>query len=137
MEPLLALKNTQDVYFINQVFSLENDFGPYLNRLTPDGNHLLLCGQRGHVSLIQYPKKQLVTEFHVNERIHDVAFLQNKTMFAIAQKNALYIYDDKGMEIHKLRTHLEPFQLEYLHYHYLLVSMSRLGQMKYLDVSTG
>ena len=41
------------------------------------------------------------------------------------------------MEIHKLRTHVEPFKLQYLPYHYLLVSASRLGNMKYLDVSTG
>jgi hypothetical protein len=41
------------------------------------------------------------------------------------------------MEIHKLRTHIEPFQLEYLNYHFMLVSASRLGFMKYLDVSTG
>ena len=49
----------------------------------------------------------------------------------------VYIYDNNGIEINRLKSHLEPSFLEYLHYHYLLVSMSRLGFLKYLDISTG
>jgi len=84
-------------------------FGPYLSDFTRDGNHMLLAGKRGHITLIQFPKKQLVTEFHVNERVHAISFLQDFKLFAVAQKRHLFIYDDKGMEIHKLRTHIEPF----------------------------
>ena len=38
-----------------KIFSLENEFGPYMNKFTLDGNNMLLCGSRGHVSLIDYP----------------------------------------------------------------------------------
>ena len=40
--------------------------------------------------------KKLVTEFHINEKINDIAFLNNYSLYAVAQKRNLYIYDDKG-----------------------------------------
>lgn len=36
-----------------------------------------------------------------------------------------------------MRNHDEPIKLEYLPYHFLLVSGSRLGTLRWLDVSTG
>jgi U3 small nucleolar RNA-associated protein 7 len=36
-----------------------------------------------------------------------------------------------------MRDHQEPKLLDYLPYHFLLVSASKLGQVKYLDVSVG
>jgi len=36
-----------------------------------------------------------------------------------------------------MRDVIEPVKLDYLTYHFLLVSASRLGTLKYLDVSTG
>lgn len=39
--------------------------------------------------------------------------------------------------MHKLKSHIEPSHLEYLPYHFLLASSSRLGFLKYHDISTG
>jgi U3 small nucleolar RNA-associated protein 7 len=58
-------------------------------------------------------------------------------MFATAQSKYLHIYDNQGIELHCMRDHVEPVKLDYLPYHFLLVSASRLGTLKYLDVSIG
>ena len=36
-----------------------------------------------------------------------------------------------------MRDHLDPLLLDYLHYHFLLVTASKRGKLHYLDVSTG
>jgi U3 small nucleolar RNA-associated protein 7 len=36
-----------------------------------------------------------------------------------------------------MRDHLEPSHLEYLPYHFLLCSASKLGFIKYLDITNG
>ena len=58
-------------------------------------------------------------------------------MFAVAQKQHTYIYDQTGMEIHCLRKHIEVNCLEFLPYHFLLVSIGKPGFLKYQDTSTG
>lgn len=58
-------------------------------------------------------------------------------MYAVAQKKYLHIYDSNGIELHCLRDHLEPKYLEFLPYHFLLVSASKMGFIQYLDVSIG
>jgi U3 small nucleolar RNA-associated protein 7 len=58
-------------------------------------------------------------------------------MYAVAQKKYLHIYDASGIELHCLRDHQEPKYLEYLPYHFLLASASKLGFIQYLDISMG
>jgi len=69
--------------------------------------------------------------------VRDATFLHNEGMFALAQKKNLFFYDSNGIELHCLHDQIEPKYLEFLPYHFLLVSTNMAGYIKYLDVSTG
>jgi len=96
-----------------------------------------LAGKKGHISLIDWKRKDLVCEFQVKQLVRDVQFLHNQSMFAVAQKKHLYIYDQSGIELHCMKDHLEPSFLDFLPYHFLLVTATKAGYLKYLDVSMG
>lgn len=51
------------------------------------------------------------------------SFLQDHSFFAVAQKKYAFIYDRDGVEIHRLKAHIEPTRLEFLPYHWLLASV--------------
>lgn len=76
-------------------------------------------------------------ELQLGEEVHDVHYLQNESMFAVAQTNYTYIYDFRGTEIHSLRNHDKPLALDYLPYHFLLTSTGATGWLRWQDVSTG
>ena len=123
----------------NNIFDLRlTDFGPYGSlSVTKNGKHVLLGGNKGHLAMLDWKKKDLVVEFQAKEKVNDVCFLQNNTMFAVAQSKYLHIYDNQGIEIHCMRDHLDPVLLDYLPYHFLLTTASKRGKLTYLDVSTG
>ncbi len=52
--------------------------------------------------------------------------LNNYQIFAAAQKKHVYFYDHKGTETHRLKSHTDVNRLEFLPYHWLLVSIVRL-----------
>lgn len=81
-------------------------------------------------------KQDLICEFHAEDRVYDCTFLHDWDMFAAAQNKYLHIYDSQGTELHCMRTIRKPRFLEFLPYHYLLVSISDYGIIDYLDVST-
>lgn len=56
-------------------------------------------------------------DMHLNRFLHDQSF------YAVAQKKYVFIYDRDGVEIHRLKSHIEPTRLEFLPYHWLLVSV--------------
>lgn len=62
-------------------------------------------------------------ELQLRDTVHDVQYLHNETMFAVAQEQHTYIYDNKGVEIHCMTRHERPFKLDYLPYHYLLTTV--------------
>lgn len=68
-------------------------FGPYHHAYTRNGKHLLLAGAKGHLSLMNWSNFSLVSELHVKETVRDACFLHNETMYAVAQKKYVYIYD--------------------------------------------
>ena len=129
-----TLKVTQDYFLENapkfnkdNIFDLNLKFGPYSIDYTSNGKYLLLAGQKGHISMLDWRNKSLECEFHVREKVRSIKFLHNETLFAVAQRKKLFIYDKQGIEIHSLDYHVDPKYLEYLNYHFLLVSGNKTG----------
>lgn len=108
------------------------DYGPYHFRYTRNGRYLLLGGRRGHVAAFDTQSMQLRLEHQYKETIRDVCWLHDETMFAAAQKEYVHIYDANGVELHCLRHQLEVEALDYLPYHFLLVSIVRPARCMFL-----
>eukprot|EP00698_Gefionella_okellyi_P015125 TRINITY_DN4248_c0_g1_i1.p1 TRINITY_DN4248_c0_g1~~TRINITY_DN4248_c0_g1_i1.p1 ORF type:complete len:514 (-),score=111.68 TRINITY_DN4248_c0_g1_i1:6-1316(-) len=120
-----------------KMFGLSLDFGPYSLDYSRNGKYIALAGRRGHLAMFDWKESKLKCEIQVAETVRDVAFLHNETLFAVAQRRHVYIYDQQGIEVHHLRDHIDPTHLEYLSYHWLLVAMGKSGYLKYQDTSTG
>lgn len=132
LKNILPVQNAHDIFNLNLP-----DFGPYKVNSTRNGKYVLLAGRKGHLAMLDWKQKNLLCEFQAKDKVRDVCFMQNQTMFAAAQSKHLYIYDNQGIELHCMREHNEPVLLDYLPYHFLLVSGSQLGTIRWLDVSMG
>ncbi|KAI9014444.1 WD40-repeat-containing domain protein [Phycomyces nitens] len=127
-----------DINTSKKIFSLDlPEFGPYSIDYTRNGRHLLLGGKKGHLAAFDWQTGRLHFETHVKEVVRDVTWLHNETMLAAAQKKYVYIYDQTGLEVHRLKNHIEVNKLEFLPYHFLLASVGNAGYLKYQDTSTG
>jgi U3 small nucleolar RNA-associated protein 7 len=113
------------------------EFGPYLVNYSRNGRHLLFGGRRGHVASYDCHNMEIVTELQLQQDVNDVQFLHNDTLFAVAQRQHVYIYDKNGIEIHCMKRHDRPLKLDFLPYHFLLVSTGHSGHIRWHDVSTG
>lgn len=133
------VKDSVDISTKQKAFNLDlENFGPYTADYSLTGNNLLLGGSKGHLAAFNWKQGALSAEINVNETVHAVKWLQNDDQyFAAAQKKYTFIYDNQGVEVHKLKNHIEATHLEYLPYHYLLASAGNTGFIKYQDVSTG
>jgi len=79
------LKSELPIQAAHDIFDLRlPDFGPYNLDMSRNGKHLLLGGQKGHLAMLDWKRKTLVCEFQAKDRVRDVCFLQNHTMFAAA-----------------------------------------------------
>ncbi|CAE6457232.1 unnamed protein product, partial [Rhizoctonia solani] len=113
------------------------DLGPYRVRYSRNGRHMAVAGRRGHVITSEWQENKIHSEIQLRETVRDITFLQDHTMYAVAQKKYAFIYDQNGVELHRLKSIVEPTRLEFLPYHWLLASIGNAGYLKYLDTSTG
>ncbi|KAH8553213.1 WD40-repeat-containing domain protein [Umbelopsis sp. PMI_123] len=132
------LAKNVDINTSKKIFNLDlKDFGPYSVDYTRNGRNLLIGGKKGHIAAFDWQTGKLGFELHVKETVRDVHWLHNETLLAAAQKKYVYIYDNRGLEIHRLKNHIEVNKLDFLPYHYLLASVGNAGYLKYQDTSTG
>ncbi|ORY32070.1 WD40-repeat-containing domain protein [Naematelia encephala] len=111
--------------------------GSYKVDYTRNGRHLAIASSRGHVATFDWQAGRLHSEIQLRETVRDIKFLHSEAFYAVAQKKYVFIYDQDGVEIHKLKQHIDVTNLEFLPYHYLLVSIGHAGYIKYHDTSIG
>lgn len=132
------IRDAVDVSAARQVFDLSlPEHAPYHISYTRNGRYLALGGAGGHLAIVDSLRRQLVSELHTDEAVHDISFLHNMTLFAAAQHKYVYIYDHTGVEIHVMRQCEAPRAIDFLPHHFLLTSIGEKGILKYHDVTTG
>ncbi|PAV75118.1 hypothetical protein WR25_17615 [Diploscapter pachys] len=112
-------------------------FGPYHIDYTDNGRFLLLGGKKGHVASLDWQTKKLHCEHNVMEKVQDISWMHTENIYAVAQKNYLYVYDNQGTELHCVKEFGDVCRLEFLPRHFLLVGGARNSFLRYLDVSIG
>ncbi|OWZ53518.1 U3 small nucleolar RNA-associated protein 7, partial [Cryptococcus neoformans CHC193] len=113
------------------------DMGNYKVDYTRNGRHLAIASSRGHVATFDWQAGKLHSEIHLKETVRDIKFLHSEAYYAVAQKKYVFIYDQNGVELHKLKQHIDPTHMEFLPFHYLLSTVGNAGYLKYHDTSTG
>lgn len=98
-------------------------FGPYTVDYTNNGRHLAIASSKGHVATFDWQAGKLHSEMQLKEAVRDIKFLQSESFYAVAQKKYVFIYDQNGVELHKLKDHIDPTHMEFLRYHYLLATV--------------
>uniref|UniRef100_A0A914MLU7 BING4 C-terminal domain-containing protein n=1 Tax=Meloidogyne incognita TaxID=6306 RepID=A0A914MLU7_MELIC len=126
-----------DIASATKHFSLDLRFGPYNLDYTLNGRYMLLGGRKGHVAAFDWMTKDLITEINVMETVRDIQWLHTETMFAVAQKRWLRIYDRNGTELHCIKSMFDIRRLEFLPRHFLLVGSGGNTFLTWLDVSVG
>lgn len=133
-----TLLKAVDIGTRKKLFDFELKGGPFVMNPTRNGRHLVIGGKGGQLSVVDRTTMNPLCDFTVSENVLDATFLHNYTMFAAAQRKCAYIYDSiSGAEVHCLKDHDRVTNLEFLPFHFLLVSWAENGILRYLDTSTG
>lgn len=107
-----ALRKQVDEQTARNIFDLNlPHYSPYGISYDRSGRCGILFGKStvgGHCAVMDMHQRSLVTEFYVQEKIRDAVFLHNTSLFALAQKKNVFIYDDAGAEIHRMSDHQVP-----------------------------
>ncbi|KAL3620215.1 hypothetical protein CASFOL_035127 [Castilleja foliolosa] len=98
------------------------DLGPYTLDLTLSGRYMVAVGRKGHLTILDMKNMDLVKEFQVKETVRDVVFLHNQKFVAAAQKK----YE-----------HGPATKLQFLHKHFLLTSINKIGHLHFQDITSG
>ena len=125
-----------DVTSAQKRFELHLDFGPYKCKYFNNGRKLLLGGEKGHIAVLDPLTKILVCEFNCKKLIKDVCWLHMPDLFSVADEDFVRIYDKNGIEVNYLKHITKPKLLEFLDYHFLLVTANDY-YFTYTDTSTG
>ena len=133
-----ALLKAVDVGTRKKIFDFGLKGGPFVMNPTRNGRHVVIGGKGGQLSVVDRTTMHPMCDLTVGESVLDVTFLHNHTMFAAAQRKCAYIYDSiSGAEIHCLKDQAKVTHVDYLPFHFLLVSWAENGIIRYLDTSTG
>lgn len=111
--------------------------GGYRVDYTRNGRNLALASNHGHIASFDWQAGKLNSEIQLGETVRDIKYLHSDAFYAVAQKRYVYIYDGSGVEIHKMKQHIDVTRMEFLPYHYLLATVGNAGHLKYHDTSTG
>jgi U3 small nucleolar RNA-associated protein 7 len=112
-----------------------HEYGPCGLKYDRSGRYGVVYGKLGLVALVNQQTMSKLCEFHVESPINDACFLHNYTLFALAQRDGVYIYDHLGAQVHFVKN--DALALDFLPYHWLLTSVSARGNLRYQDTSTG
>ncbi|RVD90637.1 WD40 domain-containing protein, partial [Tubulinosema ratisbonensis] len=120
-----------------KAFSLDLKNGPFSVKYLRNGRHLLLYNSKGYISSFDVKSLNINFERNFENEIYDSVYLHNELFFSTAQKKNVFIYNNQGVEVHCCRDNRNVFKLEFLSFHFLLVSLSKDRILRYQDTSTG
>lgn len=107
--------------------------------ITRDGKHLLSVSKTGKCIITEFSETaDAISNFSTYETVYDAKFCYNFQRLALANKNYVKLYDEKGTLTNTLSDHKYVTKLTYLPNHFLLVSASFENKLlSWYDISTG